>query len=129
MFLTIVNTLSNTTLLVGLHIFILPSCIYLYRLSTVGKIAILHRHQCKTCGIICECESNLDCNPSILMNYICLTCRNYWHAWKGCSTSMRITFTFEDSGFRNSSLPYWLHTKMRVLIERVREKEPLLKKW
>ena len=46
----------------------------------VGKIAILHRHQCKTCGIICECESSLDCNPNIFMNYICVTCRNYWNA-------------------------------------------------
>ena len=55
------------------------SRIYLYRLAAVGKNSILHRHQCKTCGIIYECESGLGCNPSIFMNHICVTCRNYWN--------------------------------------------------
>jgi hypothetical protein len=65
------------------------SPIYLYRMSTVGKIAILHRHQCRTCGIICECESSLDCNPSIFMSYICVAEIIGMHERAG-STSMRI---------------------------------------
>ena len=79
MFLTIVNCLSIFTLLVELHVFILLPRIYLHRLVTGRDIIISHRHQCKTRGIICECESHLDCNPDIFMNYICVTCRNYWN--------------------------------------------------
>ena len=52
------------------------------------NLYFLHRHQCKTCGIICECESNFDGNPSILhlsdlqkllkcLSAYCNNCNNY----------------------------------------------------
>ena len=45
----------------------------------MGEMLTSHLHQCKTCGIICECKSNVECNPAIFMNYLCLTCKRYWN--------------------------------------------------